>query len=383
MKPIHPARLMDFDALWGGLQTEIDKGNVRKVFGGGGGLELYCYTEQCTYDKAWNEFSLMARGLILDGTTNTVIATPFTKFFNIGEYQVQNIPALTFTTHEKLDGSLIIVFYHNGQWKCATKGSFNSSQAVWAKDWLQRPGKDGSNREDWLVPGNTYLFEAIYTENRIVVRYNYENLVLLGGYTADGFEFSDDSISFLCQGLNCFAAAMYDYTSVADLIEKARILPASEEGFVLKFSNGLRLKIKGDEYCRIHRLVSRLTPLAMWEAMAAEDDLEEIRKQLPEEFWKDFDNIIAVLSRKVNAVVEKVYLVARNLSGLGDKEVGLKLNSLPEDVRSFIFPYRKNKGDLLHGKARQKLFNTIRPTGNRLEGYVPSSVVSAVTDKEG
>lgn len=377
MRPVHPAFTLPFEVLHDALEQEVRADNVR-VIEGPEGLFLYCYTEKCTYEKQWSVYSMVARGLILDLSGKRIAAAPFPKFFNIGEHEIQNIPSLPFTTHEKLDGSLIIVFHHNGKWRTATKGSFNSSQAAWAKVWLQRPGKDGSNREDWLVPGNTYLFEAVYAENRIVVHYDYESLVLLGGYTADGFEFDDDSMLFVSQGLNCPAAEVYEYSSVAELIEKARILPASEEGFVLKFSNGLRLKVKGDEYCRIHRLVSRLTPIAMWEAMAAGDDLEEIRKQLPEEFWTDFDNIIDILRKKVNNIVQKVFIAARELEQYSDKEVGLQLDNLPEDVRSFIFPYRKNKGDLLQGKARQKLFDTIRPTGNRLEGYVPSSIAKNV-----
>lgn len=381
MRPIHPAVCMPFDVLWGNLQLEKALGNVRET--NYMGLSSFCYTEKCTYEKQWNQITLLARGIVLDSNAKKVVGLTFPKFFNIGEHQVSNIPALPFTTHEKLDGSLIIVFHWNGQWRCATKGSFNSSQAAWAKDWLQRAGVDGSNREDWLVPGNTYLFEAVYAENRIVVHYSYESLVLLGGYTADGIEFSEDSMCFLCQGLQCPMAETYEYTSVTDLIEKARILPASEEGFVLKFDNGLRLKVKGDEYCRIHRIVSRLTPLAMWEAMAAGDDLEEIRKQLPEEFWADFDNIINILRNKVNSLIQRVFILYRDLEHLGDKEVGLQLDTFPEDIRSFIFPYRRNKGDLLHGKARQKVFNAVRPDGNKLEGYVPSSVINTVLYETG
>ncbi|HEX4606634.1 MAG TPA: 2'-5' RNA ligase, partial [Urbifossiella sp.] len=162
------------------------------------------------------------------------------------------------------------------------------------------------------------------------------------------------------------------------LLALAKTLPPSEEGFVLRFSNGLRLKVKGDEYCRIHRLVSGLSPLSMWEAMHAGDDLDAIRRQLPEEFWADFDSIVALLRKQIDDLIAEVTAEALVVADLSDKEVGLRLASFPEHVRRFIFPYRKNGGDLLSDRTKDLVFRSIRPDGNRLEGYRPSSAVNRV-----
>jgi RNA ligase len=97
----------------------------------------------------------------------------------------------------------------------------------------------------------------------------------------------------------------------------------------LSFSNGLRLKVKGDEYCRIHRVVSRLTPLAIWEAMQAGDDLEAVRKRLPEEFWADFDMITALLRQQIADWIAVVKAEADEVGDQSDKEVGLRLESFP------------------------------------------------------
>jgi RNA ligase len=274
---------------------------------------------------------------------------------------------------EKLDGSLIIVFYHNGRWKTATKGSFKSSQAVWAAERLPKP--------DILIPGITYLFEAIYPENRIVVHYDYEGLVLLGCYRKDGTEAPYDNVDLSAMFLGVGSARKHDYSSISDLIAVTGTLGPNEEGFVIRFQSGLRLKLKGEEYCRIHRLISRVTPLAMWDAMKNGDDLNEIRKQLPEEFWHDFDTIIGLLSGKIKWVVSRVMNYCYPIAGLSDKEVGLSLDKAPEEIRSFIFPYRRNNGDLLSGRAREHIFRSIRPTGNFLEGYKPSSSMNKITEE--
>ena len=114
---------------------------------------------------------------------------------------------------------------------------------------------------------------------------------------------------------------------------EANDLPRDAEGFVVRFDDGQRLKIKGAEYRRIHALVSRITPLAMWEIMQAGDDLATIRPDIPEEFGTDFDAICAILTREVEAVVESAERAAASVAHLSDKEVGLRLHQFPADIR--------------------------------------------------
>ena len=66
-------------------------------------------------------FSLISRGLILDPVQRLVIATPFPKFFNFNEGGVA-LPDEPFTVSEKLDGSLGILFHHQGKWRITTRG---------------------------------------------------------------------------------------------------------------------------------------------------------------------------------------------------------------------------------------------------------------------
>lgn len=276
---------------------------------------------------------------------------------------------------EKLDGSLIIIWHDEDAWRCATKGSFDSSQARDAQMWL--------NRQDLtpLVPGRTYLCEWVSPTNRIVVPYEKSELVLLSVYGEEGNEWSHSLLRMLGTILGWRVAEQRHFDSVADLVAHAGTLPATEEGFVLRFQNGLRLKVKGDEYRRIHALISRCTPLAMWEAMLAGDDMDAIRRQLPEEFWTDFDGIVGVLGARIANIIMNVQSDAAQVAQWSDKEVGLHLPNISEPWRSFIFPYRKNDGNLLSGRARQALFRVVRPTGNVLEGYTPSYAMNRVMEE--
>jgi RNA ligase len=366
----HPARVLPFDALWAGLDSAHADGMVSKKLDPATGRVLFCYTNKCVYNNGWNDFSLLARGLILHPATQRVVATPFPKFFGLDG---QTIPDLSFEVFEKVDGSLAIIHHHEGRWRVATKGAFASAQAVWAESRLS------SQATDVLVPGTTYLAEAIYPENRIVVRYNEAALVLLAAYHPDGHEMPFAELTEVATALGWRTAKRHSYATLADMVADARALPATAEGFVLRFADGLRLKVKGDEYRRIHALIAGCTPLTIWDCLVAGDDLETMRRELPEEFWQDFDSIVAILTNQIDRLTARIDAFGAQTAGLSDKALGLSLSTYPDDVRPFLFPWRK-AGGRIEGKLRQSLYRSIRPVGNVLDGYCASYAMNRLAE---
>jgi RNA ligase len=373
MTKLHPARTMPFRDLVDALRSAREARLVTEQ-ATPDGLRIYCYTQSCVFDAQWNDATLIARGLVLDVERETVAATPFPKFFNAFE-RGETIPDLPFETFEKVDGSLIIIFWHAGEWKTTTKGTFGTTQAKWAAAKLRECDLSALQR------GTTYLAEAVYAQNRIVVRYAEEAMVLLAAYDESGAEVPYAHLCETADRLGWRMAKRHSYDSVSQLLLEAKDLPADEEGFVVRFDDGMRLKIKGAEYRRIHALISRITPLAMWEIMQAGDDLAKVRRDIPEEFWTDFDAICALLTQRLDAIVATISREAAAVAHLSDKDVGLRLNQFPAEVRSLIFPYRKQGGDLLSGRPRQLVFRSIRPNANELPGYVPSYAINRVLDE--
>ena len=373
MSKLHPARTTPFRELLDALNAARQARLVTEQ-SSADGLRVYCYTPSCVYGAQWNDATLVARGLVLDIKNETVVATPFPKFFNASE-RGDTIPDLPFETFEKVDGSLIIIFWHAGEWKTATKGTFISTQARWAAERLKRADLSVLER------GTTYLAEAIYAENRIVVRYAEDELVLLSAYNESGAEISYDALREIAERLGWRTAKRHRYDSISQLVLAAEGLPANDEGFVVRFSDGTRLKIKGAEYRRIHALISRITPLAMWERMYAGEDLLDVRKDIPEEFWQDFDAICDLLSRQRDSIIARVKQHADSVAHLSDKEVGLQLNQFPAGVRALIFPYRNYGGDLFSGRSRQIVFHLFRPTANDLPGYASSYAIKRILEE--
>lgn len=374
---MHPAVSIPAKELWAGLLDANEKRlvNIQKD----GRLWLFNYTPECVYSKTWNIFTRSARGLIIDSETKNIIALPFPKFFNLSE-NVDQIPDEPFQVYEKLDGSLICLFWDpfGNFWRCSTRGSFSSDQAKAAQKIVNNLKFPVLNRE------LTYLFELVGPNNKIVVNYPEDKLVLLGIYSLEpgslGKNLDYDFVKFSASMLDLQAAEEYHYVSIADLVHRAdNELTKDEEGFVLHFpESDLRVKIKSAEYRKIHALISKLSPLSVWAAMKdMPDTLEEFRKELPEELWPDYDSINRLINEQVENVYNDIYTYHLRTQHLTDKELGLTLNSIDPAIRPFIFPFRKANG-LLKDRFRDAIYRAIRPDSNRLPGYVPSSAMHRV-----
>ena len=179
-------------------------------------------------------------------------------------------------------------------------------------------------------------------------------------------------------------ARVHTYDSLKDVQAAAAAYDANNEGFVVRFASGFRIKIKGSEYLRIHRLISRVTPVALWEIMNEGGSLDAMRREIPEEFWGDFDAIRGLLEKGIAAVVDEVEAAKRQWADKSDKELGLQLSTLPPLVRTLLFSARKEGERWFEvPRVRATLLRHLRPTSNVLPGYTPSELLGRVQDEAG
>ena len=69
---------------------------------------------------------------------------------------------------------------------------------------------------------------------------------MLSAYDEAGVELTYDEIATIAGKLGWPVAQRQQFASISDLMVNAKSMPRTSEGFVLRFSNGLRLKIKGE-----------------------------------------------------------------------------------------------------------------------------------------
>ncbi|MFD6890241.1 RNA ligase [Streptomyces sp. NPDC059957] len=254
------------------LTEAIDAGYVARKVHPQLPLSLYSYTRTAQYEQVWNQVTTICRGLVADDVTGEIVALPLPKFFNVGEHEsgrpyAPALPDEPFEVYDKVDGSLGVLFHYAGKWRAASKGSFTSTQAVWAQRHLD--GRDTSA----LVPGTTYLAEILYPQNRIVVDYgDRRDLVLLAAYGADGAEVPLAEAAAHWEGIGSVVTVwpampldeLLALTGSSTLPGGAAATGTDAEGFVLRFASGVRAKAKIAEYVRLHKVLTGVTERDIW-----------------------------------------------------------------------------------------------------------------------
>lgn len=236
-------------------------------------LTIYNYTvaSQMTPPALWTEAMKDCRGLILDDD-GEIIGRPFRKFWNLE--QCAEIPAGEFSVWEKLDGSLGIACSYKGELVTATRGSFESDQARWFDGWLRQAHPDFIPRDE------TYMFEIIYPDNRIVVDYgDRTEAVLLGVMKDSGV---DHWLSFDMETRFTKARRFHGLQEFGEINADPRF--AGEEGFVVQWPCGFRAKVKLEEYKRLHRLITQCSTRTIWELLRTGSGIQELVDRVPVEF---------------------------------------------------------------------------------------------------
>lgn len=244
-----------------------------------GDLRVYSYTNWC---KTWTDLTLNSRGIIFNRKTGEVVARPFPKFFNMDQRidtQERNLPWRSgFRIFKKYDGWLGILYRDGGQHRIATRGSFKSVGAIWATEFLKKYDLTG------LPDDVTLLFELICPATKIVVDYGTrEDLVLLAAYNRHtGDEYDCEQVEAWGEEFGFTVTESYDRDWLGYCRGQIKSVSGAElEGFVIRFANGLRVKIKSEDYFRRSALLMHLTPLTIWNNM--------IEGKVPRELWTEVD----------------------------------------------------------------------------------------------
>ena len=310
---------------------------------------IYNYTEKTNYEDAWNELTLACRGLILEDD-GAVVARPFRKFFNHGQAGAPSIALDEFVTvTDKMDGSLGILYPTTNGYAIASRGSFTSDQAEHAtKVWKQRYAPH------WVPePGLTYLFEIVYPANRIVVDYgDMDDLVLLGAVdTATGRSVALGTLDWPGP-----AAEVFPYATFADALA-APDRPGAEGMVIHLPDSDERVKLKQEDYVRMHKIVTGLNARSVWEALAAGIDLDMFVAGLPDEFHAWAANVGRQLARAVadaeyDAIVEYQGVLAEVGEDFARKDFALAAKRRGNPTLLFALLDGKNLGPQLWRGAR-------------------------------
>lgn len=331
-------------------------------------MKDYGYKILLKYDQIESDMSFQevqeCRGLILEKGTWRVFSLAFKKFFNSAEGHASKIDWDTAIIFEKVDGSLIQLYWDwvTEEWCAGTSGMANGEGEVNEKPnttfaglfWDVINTYEGFHTDN-LPKGHTYSFELMTPYNIVVKPHGFSHIALLGIRDLDDLvEIHYDSfkeVSEVSYGLPVVKAYdMNDVSNAGHLMKKFEGMPFTEEGYVVCDANFNRIKLKNPAYVAAHHLKSK-TGLHHILTIVKTNEVDEYAATFPER-----EEEINMLKDKYDGLVEKLEGVwdelkefkPKNITKQEQKKYAMKVFEVIEkyDIKAFsglFFALKDNK----------------------------------------
>lgn len=301
-------------------------------------LTLFNYLPTAQYEDRWNYFETVSRGLILNNETGEVVARPFDKFFNWFQGGRKATGYFVNIT-EKIDGSCGILYRYNGQYKIATRGSFNSEQAIWATNFLNANYDLSGLPDEW-----TLIFEIVYPQNRIVVNYgDLEGLFLLAirnRFTGEYFPFYN-TVFDAANKYGFLLPSTHSFNNPTEILTVLGVLDENHEGFVVETSTGERWKFKGDKYLELHKFISSITKKNVL-SIILDGKIDDYLSFMPAAFRDEANNVYNGIMREFHETKKEVDYYYKRLRVIRQrKDFAIQAKKeVPAGLLKFMFMLR-------------------------------------------
>ena len=201
-----------------------------------------------------------ARGIILDMRTLDVVCYPFKKFGNFGEPYADTIDWDSARVLEKVDGSIMKLYWFNGEWRIATNATVNADNtpALNSGKMFGELFREAAERQklDYgkLDKGKTYIFELTSPESRVIIDYGAIPKIWHIG-TRDNL--TEQEIE---EDIGIVKPKEYPFSDLEACIEAVKMMNRDKEfveneGFVAVDKDYHRIKIKSPEYILVHSVL--------------------------------------------------------------------------------------------------------------------------------
>lgn len=265
-----------------------------------------------------------------------VVSRSFDRFFNYGENGVEpDVTELTF--YDKLDGSLVGIFKHNGEWLYRTRSMIMPTSQVddvsgmtWNKlieeavgwEWFKESAKI------WEIKPVTFVLEVVSPYNRIVTAYEKPEAFLLSVRGVTGRYIAETPYLRECYAdlFNFSVPSSYKFSNFKDCVDAQQSRRNLEEGVVGYNAEGVPVcKVKNPAYVAAHHLrgEGQLTARRIMDLMNINEideylavfpqDLHrvqpwmEAKNNLDMDFFRVYDAICVIANQKEFALCATQY----------------------------------------------------------------------------
>lgn len=281
-----------------------------------GNYSVWCYHKSVYYNQKWDEFTSQVRGIVTYDPDGLIVARPMTKMQNKKD-NVYWEPNKKLNVSEKIDGTLIVIWEHQGQLRFSTKFGLSNeyidkARIVWEME--DRPKS---------LNGYTLMCELTHTSPEIMVKPKESDQLYL-----IGMRDTDSGKELLSEDLD-IRADMYklkrpDCTTCTwkELLKRAKeeediegwvAEEVSEEG-----QDVIKTKIKTSWYLRKQKIANSLTPrliMGLW----SEGEIGNIVHLIDDQPW--IQELIDSLNEKETKLFNEVFKIYSTHAGYSKREL--------------------------------------------------------------
>lgn len=252
-----------------------------------GDLAIFNYEAGCDWS---DPVVCEARGVIIDTKNMRVVCRAFDKFFNYEEQWAAKINWESAMVQEKIDGSLIKLWYYNDEWHWSTNSCIDARNATvddtgtTFMDIIKYTVEYTIISSTQLDKNCTYIFELVSPENKVVIDYESPQLYHLATReTETGYYFD--------QYIGVQKPRLYPIKTLSDCVNFAKDINKNgvkHEGFVVVDRHNNRIKVKTPEYIQLARVSDKRRVLTVDDFISGNYDRDQLNdvQQIQLEYYE-------------------------------------------------------------------------------------------------
>lgn len=343
------------------------------------------------------------RGLILRKETWEVLARSFNRFYNLcegvqsdknttldvqrvatmdGSYQETKMDINGAVIQEKLDGSLISMYFDGEKWCFATrKMAFGEGKSVFGRTFAdvfkssdEFPSVMNFVSSDDQFKKYTLVFELTGPENRVVTPYEGTHITLIGArFNEYGWEASSSFLDGWAAKMKCPRPKTYKVYSWENVMSLVSEFPSMQEGVVILFENEkgfMRVKCKNPKYVAIAHMRENggISPKNVLKLVMENEQHEYLKYFECDKKYFDF------VEKEYKDVFDRVNRIAAETMSIEDQKTFaltiMKMTKTPIE-NGILFGIRKGKSinDFLREMGAKKLSKAMNLSGKFVKEF--------------
>jgi RNA ligase len=291
------------------------------------------------------------RGLKFCTTSGRLLARPYHKFHNLNERPAFATDKVDLTQGhailDKLDGSMVHTCPSPLGIYLMTRMGVTEVAEQADKFLNANPVKYSRLLNALPIDLYTYIFEYVGPNNKIVLDYKEEDLILTAiRNNANGTYVFHDELVALGKAFGVTVVKAFDplgeTESFADFVEDFKVYDKGDsEGVVIRFDTGEMIKLKCDEYVRKHRSKDLVSSQKGILQLILDGAVDDVIPQLDPEVAKKVQAYETAINDLIDIEAAMMLGMVNDGKELSQKDFAIGIAKFRKDTQSLLFTIRK------------------------------------------